>query len=102
MRYKCLVFGVLLTMTLMGHAQSGVDSVTNKVLNFPSKLFARLNRKTAGLNQQLTQQTEKYLEKMMKQEQKMQKKLMSVDSNGAKTLFANSQQQYAGLIQKLK
>ena len=101
---KILSFGgaALLCLVLTtSHAQS-VDSVTNKVMSFPSRLLARLQKKTTDLNNQLTQQTETYLQKMARREAKMQKKLAGVDSNAAKSLFAGSAGQYAALQQQLK
>ena len=82
-------------------AQSG-DSVVNKVTSFPMRLFGHIQSKTASLNQQLSQQTQKYLQKLQQQEQRLQKKLFSIDSNAAKKLFAGSNQQYASLLQKLQ
>src|ERR1700678_36174 len=94
--------GALLCLVLtISHAQS-VDSVTDKVLSFPSRLLARLQKKTTDLNNQLTQQTESYLQKMARREATMQQKLNGVDSNAAKSLFAGSAQQYAALQQQLK
>ena len=101
---KILPFGgaALLCLVLtVSHAQS-VDSVTNKVLSFPSRLLARLQKKTTDLNTQLTQQTESYLQKMARREAKMQRKLSGVDSNAAKSLFAGSAAQYAALQQKMR
>jgi hypothetical protein len=83
------------------YAQS-VDSVANKVLSFPSKLFSRIQSKASSLNQQLTTQTQKYLQQMQQQEQRLQKKLSKTDSAGAARLFANSSQQYAAMLQKFK
>ncbi len=83
------------------YAQS-VDSVTNKILSFPSRLFSRLQSKASSLNQQLTTQTEKYLQQMQQQEQRLQKKLSKTDSAAAARLFANSSQQYAAMLQKFK
>jgi hypothetical protein len=39
-------------------------STTDKILNFPYRLFSRIQGKMAFLDQQLTQQTEKYLQRM--------------------------------------
>jgi len=83
------------------HAQSP-DSLSDKVLSFPSKLFSRIQRRTADINQQLNSQTEKYLEKMAKQEARLKKKLSKTDSVGAARLFANSDQQYASMLQKFR
>ncbi len=101
---KILPFGgaALLCLVLtVSHAQS-VDSVTGKVLNFPSRLLGRLQKKTTDLNNQLSQQTQNYLQKMAKREAKMQKKLAHVDSNAAKSLFAGSAEQYASLQQRMR
>ncbi len=83
------------------YAQS-VDSVSEKVLNFPSRLLAKLQTRTASLNQQLTQQTTKYLQKMQRQEERIRRKLAGADSNAAKQLFTGSAQQYASLEQKIR
>lgn len=97
---------VLVLLCLLGAAAvtnaQEVDSVTNKVLSFPSKLFNRIRGKTADLDQQLTKQTEKYLQKMAQQEARMQKRLSKTDSAAAARLFAGSQQQYAAMLQKFR
>src|ERR1700733_4625586 len=77
------------------------SSTTDKILNFPTRLFSKIQGKTASLDQQLTRQTESYLNKMAKREAKLQKKLYKVDSAAAKRLFANSAQRYAALEQKI-
>lgn len=96
----CLWIGMLLS-SAASYGQS-IDSVAGKVLGFPSKLMSRIQSKTANLEQQLTRQTEKYLQKMARREERLKKKLYKIDSTSAKTLFANSSQQYAALVQKLK
>jgi hypothetical protein len=83
------------------HAQS-VDSVTDKLTGFPSRLFGKIQAKTAGLNQQLSRQTERYLQKMQRREQRLNEKLTRIDSGAAQRLFAGSDQQYAALSQKLR
>jgi hypothetical protein len=99
-RAFCLAAVLCLAMTV-SYAQSG-DSVVNKVTSFPMRLFGHIQSKTASLNQQLSQQTQKYLQKLQQQEQWLQKKLFSIDSNAAKKLFSGSNQQYAALMQKLQ
>jgi len=96
----CLAAVLCLAVTA-SYAQSG-DSVVNKVTSFPMRLFGHIQSKTASLNQQLSQQTQKYLQKLQQQEQRLQKKLYSIDSNAAKKLFVNSSQQYTALLQKLQ
>ena len=78
------------------------DSVAGKVLGFPGKLLARIQRKASGLNGQLTNVTESNLRQMQAREQKLQRKLMAIDPAGAQTLFAGSAQRYAALEQQIR
>src|SRR6185437_4281663 len=93
--------GMLCLVVTVAQAQSG-DSVISRVGGFPGKLLAKIRSKTAHANDQLTRQTGRYLRKMAGEEQRMQQRLNKVDSAGAKELFANSQQQYAYFLQKLR
>jgi len=77
------------------------DSVTAKIVNFPSRLFSRIEGKTAGLDRQLTRRTEKYLRNMARREERLQKKLYRIDSAAAKRLFAGSAGQYGALAQRM-
>jgi hypothetical protein len=104
MRTLCtgMVLSFLL-LSLVSYCQEAPDaSTSDKILNFPSKLFSKIQHKTADLDQQLTKQTAKYVQRMMKREERLQKKIYKIDSNAAKSLFANSNQQYAALTQKLR
>ena len=93
--------GAATGQTAQPGAFSDPSSTTDKILDLPSKFLSRIQGKTASLDQQLTQQTEKYLRKMQRREEKLKKKLYKVDSAAAKRLFANSAQQYAALGQKI-
>jgi hypothetical protein len=85
----------------IAHAQSA-DSLPGKAVNFPTRLFSKISSQSASLNQQLTSQTQQYLARMVRREQEIQQKMSSIDSNGAKVLFANSQQQYAALQARIR
>ncbi|GGA93388.1 hypothetical protein [Puia dinghuensis] len=78
-----------------------VDSLADKALRFPGKLFSRIESKTAGLDRQLTRQTEHCLAKMARREARLRRELSRIDSASAQRLFANSAQQYAALARKL-
>jgi hypothetical protein len=93
-----LVFSIFISVTV--RAQQA-DSAAGKLAN-PSRLFSRIQAKTASLDQQLTSQTQKYIQRMTSQEAQLQKQLTKVDSNGAKQLFAGSGQRYATLSQRLR
>ena len=96
----CLAAMLCLALTVT-HAQS-VDSLTGKLVSFPSRLLGKIQSQSASLNQQLTQQTQKYLARVARWEQRLQQKLSGTDSAGAQQLFAGSQQQYAALALKLR
>src|SRR5580692_8595286 len=104
MSYK-LAFGLAAVLCLAGmatHAQTA-DSAIDKLTNFPSKLFNRINGQATTLNQQLTRQTEKYLQRMARKEAKLRAQLYKTDSAKAAALYPNDpQQQYAALIQKFR
>jgi hypothetical protein len=122
MLFKRILIGVLIWFgCLRANCQSpSIDSISDKLVNFPSKLFSRLQNKTAGLQQQLTRQSEKYARKMASREARLQKKLSGfncsghhsssrdslkciADSTAAGKLFAGEPvKRYAVLLQKLK
>jgi hypothetical protein len=86
----------------VARAQS-VDSMVDRIANFPSKLFSKINGQAASLNKQLTRETEKYLRRMAKKEEKLRVQLYKKDSAKAAALFPKDpQQQYAALIQKFQ
>src|SRR5579872_2659386 len=57
-----------------------VDSVTGKVVNFPSSMLGRIQRRTASLDQQLTKQTASYLTSMSRREARLRRKLAALDT----------------------
>ena len=101
-RYPAFVGAALLCFALntSSFAQTS-DSVTGKILNFPSRLLSRIQSKTAALNARLTRQTESYLEKMQRREARLQQKLYGVDSGAAQRLFAGSAEKYAALERQI-
>src|ERR1700748_1407645 len=85
---------------MCSYAQSA-DTLAQKITNFPSRIFGKIQSRMAGLNQQLNIQTGRYLQQMAQREAKMKGQLSAGDSAGASKLFASSQQQYSVLAQKL-
>ena len=101
MRRKWLVLLLCLTAVTGGYGQS-VDSISGKVLSFPSRLLGRIRSRTADLNSRLTRQTERYLQQMEKQEARLQKKLAALDPAAAKALFAGTAGRYTALAQQVR
>ena len=92
---------VLLFACTCMYGQS-IDSATEKLANFPTKLFGKIQSRAERLQRSLTRQTEKYLQQMAAQEARLNKSLSRVDSNAAKNLFTGSSARYAAMAQQLK
>ncbi len=73
-----------------------------KAQNVQQKTIEKLNTKAENLNNNIDKQTAKYLHKLEKQEKRFYRKLAKLDSTAAKQLFAQSQEKYAELSNKVK
>lgn len=93
----------ILCLTLLSVCSYGQSSGEegDKLLALPGKWLGKVREKTASMDQQLTQQTEKYLQRMQRREQRMYRKLYKADSVAAKEMFAGSAERYTALGQKL-
>jgi hypothetical protein len=101
--WKSFLFGILVTGVGLGVTQAQtVDSAAGKMAGFPGRLLARIQRKAAGLNSQLTQVMESNLQQMQAREQRLQRKLAAIDPAGSQALFAGSTQRYAALSQQVR
>jgi hypothetical protein len=97
----CLL--ILLFLLCFSPKSNGQDNtVADKVLSFPNRLLAKIQKKSKDVEAGLTKQTEKYLQRLARQEAKIQQKLYGLDSNAAKRVFDKSQAQYVALINKIK
>jgi len=92
---------LLFFISYSSYAQDQPDKAAAAVTNFPSRFFSKIEHKIAGLDDQLTHQTNKYVERMRRREQRMYKKLYRKDSAAAKALFAGSIQRYDALEKQL-
>lgn len=80
---------ILIFVLFLAHAGWTQDILTpiNKVINFPSSFFTKVNNKTAQLEARLEKQTDKYLQRLYKREKRLQRKLSKIDSTAAQQLF---------------
>jgi hypothetical protein len=95
MKIVVCLFGALILLIHCSFAQA--DSTAMKIAQFPNHLFAKINNKTAGLDDALTKQTQKYLQRLARKEKKIQDHIYKLDTNAAKNLFNGSQAKYASL-----
>lgn len=96
---RILILLIFLTITEIASSQEG-DKL-DKILQLPTKAFAKIEEKTEAFDNSITRATEKYLEKLRKQEQKLYGKLYKKDSTAAKQLFGNIDSRYGELKQEL-
>jgi hypothetical protein len=103
---KYLVIGMLLScylLPLTSYSQdASASSITDKIANFPSGFFKKVNDQAASLDQRITAQTEKSLRQLAKKEDRLRKKLYKQDSLAAKRLFENNPLDYTALLQRLQ
>jgi hypothetical protein len=83
-------------------AQYNPHIVVDKIANFPPAFFYKIDKKTRYVEEQLICETEKYLQRLSLHEKKLQQQLSKIHLDAAKQLFANSEEQYRQLIDKIK
>lgn len=94
----CAFFCLLATNTFGQDSLSTLD----KILNFPTKFFQKINGSASRLESTLEKQTEKYLQKLAKQEARLKHKLSKIDSVASEKIFADSKTTYQKLLNDLK
>src|SRR5690349_11826849 len=72
--------------------------IIDRIINFPTTFFNKVNSKYCNLEDRLTKQTEKYLQRLAKKEKKMKRKLAKVDSAKAEQSFGNIDEEYDKMI----
>jgi hypothetical protein len=73
------------------------SSKLDKMISFPDKLFASLDKKTRKIEDLLDKQTARYLNRIQRQENKLKKKLWKKDSTLAKQMFEGIDDKYKKL-----
>ncbi len=94
---------VYVLLSLLAQSSFGQDSLStfDKMLNFPTKFFQKINSSAGRLEAVLEKQTEKYLQKLAKQEARLKRKLSKIDSAASERIFANSKATYRKLLTDL-
>lgn len=101
-RLPHLTLAILFVLTFASTATSQeANSTFDKILNFPDKVFSKVDKQTQALEQKLVSQTDKYLNKLEKQELKLKRKLWKQDSTKAKETFGDVKNRYKQLREQL-
>ena len=74
------------------------DSNTSQI---QSKYFETVSKKANDIKQKLDKKSQKVIERFQKQEAKLRKKLSAIDSLAANNVFANTEEKYKQLEEKL-
>jgi hypothetical protein len=85
-----------------GISQDSSQSLIDKIISFPDKVFARVDKQAATFEQKINRQTEKYLSKLERQEEKLKRKLWKTDSIKAKEVFGDIKERYDALRNSMK
>jgi len=93
---------LLCNSTINNLVAQEADSIYNKVLHFPDKLFGGIDQKAAKLEKKFNKQTEKYLQKLEKQEKKLRRELLKKDSVASIKMFGDTKNTYDQLRQQLE
>ncbi|HWI93252.1 MAG TPA: hypothetical protein VNT20_18365 [Flavisolibacter sp.] len=96
---NCLIrfVPVWLLLLIVNCAGAQDSSKLDRVIAFPNKLFAALDKKTASVESKLNKQTDKYVSKMQRQERRLRKKVWRKDSTLAKQMFDGTNEKYEQL-----
>jgi hypothetical protein len=97
-KYLSLAASCIIFLSLSVSAQTrAVDS-----LPFSSNYYQSVAAKFSSLNSKLDKTTDKAVRQLSKHEEKIRRKLMKIDSIRAKAIFADANQRYQQLQNKLK
>ncbi|HZE85709.1 MAG TPA: hypothetical protein VE035_15435 [Puia sp.] len=101
---RSALIGVLLLTYIFPVSCPAQDQpgIPDKIINFPSQFFSKINRQTANLDKDLTSQTGKYLDRLAKKEARLRRKLFRQDSAAGKRLFDKNPLDYNALKQSLQ
>lgn len=74
------------------------EPVVDKIINFPTSFFNKVQNKYANLEDRLAKQTEKYLLRLAKREKRFKKKMAKIDSAQAEQTFGDIDAQYSKML----
>ena len=97
---KLLLGIIAIALSLASIAQG--NPVSQDTIKIPSKYLDATAKKSSQLEKQIDTKSQKALIQLRKEEARMKKKLSKIDSLAAKNVFANADETYKELEQKLK
>ena len=104
--HQSLLVSLGIIITLCVHAQSEVPQITDTAAilspSQSSKYLDIVSSKANKLEKKLDKKSAKALRQMQKLEKRIGGKLAKLDSNKAKEIFGNAEQQYKQLEQRLE
>ena len=111
MKFYCLQFTILALLCTVqqvctaqdyaGQSATGQDSTRKGLLNIPSRYFTKVSKQTTVISNRIDKKTEKLLRRLQRQESKLNRMVSKIDSLNAKAFFADAQQKYEQISNKL-
>ena len=100
---RIIVFLVTVFFFLSRYSFGQSDSSTENLSKIPNRFFRKMADKSSGLDNDLTNQTEKYLRRLEEKENKLKDQLAKLDPSDVAN-FSNShpEQKYLSFLQKIK
>lgn len=96
-----LLIFILLSTAASSKAQQA-DSTVQKLRQFPTQYFTKIDHKIDKYQTRLSHKTKKTLAKLSRWENKIQHLLQKVNPQAAEQLFGNGQTTFATVLQKIK
>lgn len=96
-----VLLSFLCAFAQISYAQELSSSLIKNVI-FPTQIIEKLQKKSARLEKNLVEKTEKYLRDLAKKERKIYFKLKNIDSVKAAVFIDESQRKYDALLKQIK
>jgi hypothetical protein len=88
---------ILFSATITSSAQDSSNSLFNRIVSFPDKVFSGIDKQSQKLQEQLNRRTDRLLNKLERQEEQLKRQLWKTDSLKAKELFGDVKGRYEQL-----
>jgi len=101
MKLYCLAILGLLLLCAITNSATAQDSSNTYLSKIPAKYLDKVSKQTSSLSGKIDKKSQKLLRRLEKREAQLKKILLSVDSANVQSFFAETQQKYASLSNRL-
>jgi len=101
MKLYCLAILGSLLLCAITNSATAQDSSNTYLSKIPAKYLDKVSKQTSSLSGKIDKKSQKLLRRLEKREAQLKKILLSVDSANVQSFFAETQQKYASLSNRL-